>query len=127
MRRVLGLGASAVLVVGMMLVGGLVLWVGIPLGWLWVGSQVQAATDNLGTAIVAMMFGVIVSIAAMVPVLGWLSRKYGELRAARGLEDTGTFVLEVVMVTTAGIALVAFGAWFFLFSGASPIPFEPGV
>ena len=27
-----------------------VLWVGVPFGWLWVGSQVQAETDSLGVA-----------------------------------------------------------------------------
>ena len=115
-------GSSAVLVIAMMLVGGLVLWVGIPLAWLWIGSQIQAATDSLGAAVAAMMFGVILSIALMVPVLGWLSRKYGEIRVARGLDDTGGFVLEVVIVTTAAIAIVGFTIWFLVFSGTSPIP-----
>jgi phage-related protein len=109
-------------VIAMMLVGGVVLWVGIPLAWLWIGSQIQGATDSLGAAVAAMMFGVISSIALMIPVLGWLSRKYGEIRVARGLDDTGGFVLEVVMVTTAAVAIVGFTIWFLVFSGTSPIP-----
>jgi hypothetical protein len=122
MRDLVRLGSSALLVIAMMLVGGLVLWVGIPLAWLWIGSQIQGATDSLGAAVAAMLFGVILSIALVVPVLGWLSRKYGEIRVARGLDDTGGFVLEVVMVTTAAIAIVGFTIWFLVFSGTSPIP-----
>lgn len=124
MRDLLRAGSSAVLVLAILVVAGLVMWVGIPLGWLWIGSQIQGETGSLGAAIGAMIFGVTVSIAAVIPVLGWLTRKYGELRVARGLDDTGSFVLEVVMVTTATLALVGFVAWFFLFSGSSPIPVQ---
>jgi hypothetical protein len=121
-RDLVRMGASAIVVVGTMLVGALVLWIGIPLAWLWIASQIQVATDSLGAAVGAAMLGVVLSIAAVVPALGWLSGKYRELREARGLEDTGNFMLEVVMVTSAGIAIVLFSAWFFLFSGSSPIP-----
>jgi hypothetical protein len=122
MGNLLRMGSSAIVVLAMLLVGGLVMWIGIPLGWLWIGSQIEGATHSLGAAVGAMFVGVVVSIAAVVPVLGWLTRTYRGLRVARGLEDTGDFVLEVVIVTTAGIAVVAFAIWFFAFSGASPIP-----
>jgi len=61
-----------------------------------------------------------------VPALGWLSNRYRAIRAARGLEDTGHFALEVVLVVSAGITLVGFGIWFFLFSGAAPLPIGIG-
>jgi hypothetical protein len=63
-----------------------------------------------------------VSIALMVPVLSALSEAYRRTRVSRGLEDTGNFALEAVLVTTAGLVLVVFGAWFLLFAGTSPIP-----
>ena len=110
-----------------MLGGGIVLWVGVPVGWLCVGSQIQASTGSLGTAMAVMMLGVIVSIAVIVVVLGWLNRKHQELREARGLEDHGQTALEGVMTVSAGLALVGFGAWFFLFSGSSPLPTGIGV
>jgi hypothetical protein len=122
-RELARAGTSAALVVAMMLAAGVVMWVGIPLGWLWIASKVEAATDSLGAAIGAMMFGVIASIALMIPVLAWLSDRHRALQVARGRDDTGTLVLEIVMVTSAGIALVTFLGWFFLFSGASPFPF----
>jgi hypothetical protein len=126
MRGLLRLGTSAVLLVGIMLAGSLVLWVGIPLAWLWIGSMIQHATDSLGAAIAAMLVGVVVSIILWVPVLGWLSDRYREARVSRGLDDTGTFALEVTMVLSAGIALVGFITWFLLFSGATPLPFIGG-
>jgi heme/copper-type cytochrome/quinol oxidase subunit 2 len=111
-----------VLLVLIMLGGGIVLWVGVPLGWLWVGSQVQAETQSLGAALAVMMVGVVLSIAVIVPVLGWLNHKHSELRVARGLDDHGQTALEAVMTVSAGIAIVGFAAWFLLFSGASPLP-----
>jgi hypothetical protein len=121
-RDLLRAGSSAIVVVLMMLAGGLVLWIGIPLAWLWIGSQVQAETGSLGAAIGSMMVGVVASIILMIPVLTWLSNKHRDLRVARGLDDVGHFALEVVMVTSATLAVVGFGVWFFLFSGASPVP-----
>jgi hypothetical protein len=57
-----------------------------------------------------------------VLMLGWLNRKHVGLREARGLDTYGGTALEAEMTVSAGIALVAFGAWFLLFSGASPLP-----
>ena len=51
-----------------------------------------------------------------------INRRHAELREARGLEDYGQTTLEGVMAVSAGIAIVGFGAWFFLFSGSSPLP-----
>ena len=122
MRDLLRAGSSAVLLLAMMFVGSLVLWVGVPLAWLYIGSQIQAATDSIGTAIGVMMLGVLVSIAVLVPFLAWLNRKHIEMREARGLESHGQTALEAVLVVSAAVALVGFSAWFFLFSGSSPIP-----
>ena len=126
MRSLLRLGASAVFLVAIMLAGSLVLWVGIPLAWLWIGSQIQDATGSLGAAVAAMLVGVVVSIVLWLPVLGWLSDRYRRERRARGLDDTGHFALEVTIVLSAGIALVGFVGWFLLFSGAAPLPFVGG-
>jgi heme/copper-type cytochrome/quinol oxidase subunit 2 len=121
-KRALRTGVSGVLLILIMLLGGLFLWVGMPVGWLYIGSQVQGSTDSLATAIGVMMLGVIASIAIVLPFLGWLNHKHAQLREARGLDDHGQTALEAVMTVSAGIALLAFGLWFFLFSGASPLP-----
>jgi hypothetical protein len=116
-------GSSAVLMLAIMFLGSLVLWVGLPLGCLYLGSKVQDATHSVGAALVAMAAGVVVGIFAIVPLLGFLNRKHVEVRAARGLDDYGQAPLEGVLVVSAGLALVAFGIWFFFFSGTAPLPF----
>jgi heme/copper-type cytochrome/quinol oxidase subunit 2 len=120
MRNLLRAGASGVLVLLMMLGAGLVLCVAVPLGWLYVGSRVQAATDSVGTAILVMLVGVVASIVAVVPMLAWLNRKHLELRAARGLDTHGQTALEAVMTVSVLIAVLAFVVWFFVIAGPGP-------
>jgi heme/copper-type cytochrome/quinol oxidase subunit 2 len=110
-----------VLLLLIMLGGGLVLWVGVPVGWLYIGSQVQAETHSLGAALAAMFVGVLVSIFVIVPVLGWLNLKHQDLREARGLESHGNTALEAVMTISAVIAVIGFGIWFFLIEGPGPM------
>ena len=57
MRQLLRTGAGAFLVVAIMFIGSLVLWIGTPLLWLWVGSQIQGQTSSLGAALGAMFVG----------------------------------------------------------------------
>ena len=109
-----------------MVAASAVLWVGVPFGWLWVGSQVQAATDSIGVALLVMAAGVIASIAALLRLLGWLNLQYAHARERRGLESYGNVALEAVMAISAGLALVSFCIWFFLFSGSSPVPLNLG-
>ena len=113
---------SVALLLAIMLAGSIGLWVGVPLAWLWIGGRVQAATGSLGTAVVVMMAGVLVSILLAARGLGWLSEKHAQARARRGLEELGRVPLEGVMVVSAMIALVAFVVWFFVFAGAEPLP-----
>ena len=107
----------------MMFLGSLVLWVGLPLGALFVGSHVQDATDSVGVALVAMAAAVVVGIFAIVPLLGFLNRKHMEVRAARGLDTLGQAPLEGVLVVSAAVAVVGFVIWFFFIAGATPFPF----
>ena len=105
-----------------MFIGSLVLWVGTPVLWLWIGSQVQGATASVGAALGVMFIGVVASIAVVAGVLAKLSNVYRANCLSRGHDDPGHFVLEGVLVVSAGITLTAFGVWFFFFSGTSPVP-----
>jgi hypothetical protein len=122
MRQRLRTGTGAATVVLIMLIGSFVLWVGTPLLWLWLGSQIQGATSSLGAALGAMLVGVLVTIALVSSVLVWLSNLYRANRRAQGQDDPGHFVLEGVLVVSAGLALASFAIWFFFFAGASPVP-----
>src|SRR5437588_10679072 len=122
MRQLLRTGTGAVLVVLIMVMGSLVLWVGAPLLWLWIGSQIEGATSSIGTSIGAAFLGAVLTIVLVAAVLSKLSNIYRANRRARGLDDPGHFVLEVVLVVSAGVALVAFVIWFFFLAGAEPLP-----
>lgn len=126
MRELLRTGFGALLVLLIMLTGSLVMWIGAPLLWLWVGSQVQGATASPGAAIGLAFFGAVTTIVLVAGVLGKLSDVYRANQRARGRDDPGHFVLEAVLVISAAIALVAFVLWFFLFAGAEPLPLGIG-
>jgi hypothetical protein len=123
-RDLVRAGWSALLLLAMMAVGGLLLWVGVPLGWLYIGSLVQGETGSLGAALGAMAVGVAASIALIVSLLGWLNRRHAHVRESRGLDAHGPVALEGIMAASAMLALLGFGVWFLLFSGSSPIPVQ---
>jgi len=121
LRRALRASQSAVLLVAMMFLGSLVLWVGVPVAWLWIGSRLQE-NHSLSTAIGVMMLGMLVSIAVLLGVLSRLSRAHTEVQEQRGVPEGHTTALERVLVSSAIVAIVGFFVWFFGFSGSSPIP-----
>lgn len=122
MRALLRNGTGAVLVVLIMFIGSLVLWVGTPLLWLYVGSQIQGATESLGAALGAMFVGVVLTITLLASLLAKLSDVYRANCLARGMSDPGHVVLEAVLVVSAGLTLTVFVIWFFFFAGTSPVP-----
>jgi hypothetical protein len=122
LRSTLRTGVGTGLVLLIMFIGSLGLWVGTPLMWLWIGSQIDGATGSLSTALGAMAVGVLTTIAVLAALLSKLSNTYRANRQSRGFDDPGHVVLEGVLVVSAGITLVVFAVWFFLFAGADPIP-----
>lgn len=122
MRRVVRAGSSGAVLLALILLGSVGLWVGIPLLWLWLASHIFVLSGSLGAAFGIAMVGVVVSIGGVVQVLTWLSRKHGDLREARGLPSHGLAALEGVLVVSAAFFVVAFLIWFFVLSGAQPIP-----
>lgn len=121
--------ASAVLVL-LMLAGCLFLWIGVPLGWLWIGSQIQGSA-SLGTALMITMIGIIGTILLVVWALSWLNSRHAAIQERRDERRDDprlrrSSALEVMLVTSAGIAVVIFSVWFFGFAGAAPLPLNIG-
>jgi uncharacterized membrane protein YbhN (UPF0104 family) len=123
--RALISGPVSALLVALMLLGCLALFIAVPLGWLWIGSQIQGSA-SLGTALAVTMVGIITTILVIAAVLSWLNRKHAELRESRNLPSTRGGALEPILVTSAGIAAIGFAIWFFGFSGSSPVPINVG-
>jgi len=126
---------SAVLVT-LMALGSVTMWVGSPIFWLWLASQLQAGTQPRMGPYLLVLAGVIATAAALT----WLLRRFdarfahvngvrqGErvmlpwMRSMRGERTVTrrTSVLDVVMTVSVALALAALGVFFFFFAG-SPI------
>jgi hypothetical protein len=119
-RDSLRAGASALLALVIMLAGSLLLWIGVPVGWLYVGSQIQAKTDSIGTALGVMLVGGIASVIGLGYGLAWLNHKHLELREAHGVKTSRGGVLEPVLIVSAVIAVSAFALWFVVLQGPGP-------
>ena len=116
---------TAPLLVALMFAGSLILWVGVPVAWLWVGSRI-VENHSMSTAIGAMMAGMVASEAAVLGLLGRLGRLHTEIEERRGVPERETTTLELVLVSSAVVAVAGFFVWFFGFSGSSPFPLNIG-
>lgn len=110
----------------LMFVIGVVMWVGVPVLWLWVGSKIKSETDSLGLAVVVMGIGALAMIVGLVKWLGALNRGYiEEFSAHNGGAETQRTPLEPVLVISVIIALAAFGVWFMVFAGGGGSTLAP--
>ena len=119
----------------LMFAGCLFLWIGVPLLWLWIASQIEGATD-LGIALAVAMVGSISTIILIAWAFPGSTAPHRVAaaprpRAAEAWEQrrrrrpTGG-VLEPMIVSSAALAVVLFAVWFLFFAGASPVPLNIG-
>jgi hypothetical protein len=123
--------------VTLMVLGGLMLWFGNPVIWLWIGSQMtETQRASMGPYFVVAL-GILGSTIAVSFALARIHRHYQEvsgriptvrvrlpwMRSVRGEEDSRpeATVLDVVVVSTAVLGLLAALIWFFFLAG-SPLP-----
>src|SRR3954470_21136011 len=114
----------AALLVGLMAVGSVLLWIGIPVGWLYLASQLTDSSEPSMGPYVLVLVGIPATMIAMGKVLAVLDRTYGRLTGAaqqgrlrppgprplRGPRRParGRSVLDVVMVTSVALAVACF-------------------
>jgi hypothetical protein len=122
--------------IGLMALGSLMLWIGSPIGWLWLASQMQKDSQAAGFGpYMVVLAGIVVTAVVLAKVLQRLNQVYGVVaghdepvrvvlpwhRGLRG-EHEGRpprTVLDVVMVISVAIGVVALTIWFFFFAGSS--------
>jgi hypothetical protein len=121
--------------IALMVLGGLMLWIGNPAIWLWIGSQTTGAQQGGMGPYALVAFGILVSTVIVSLGLARLNRIYQEvtghvstvrvrlpwMRSLRGEEDARpeVTVLDFVLVATAVSAIVTFVFWFFVLAGSS--------
>jgi hypothetical protein len=130
-----GARLAAILLIVLMSIGSVVLWVAIPVAWLYLGSQLTSSSQPTLGPYVVVIIGIPVSMFLVGRLLARLNGVYGQVtgktptvrvqlpghRSLRG-EREGSHprtVLDVVMVCSVAVALTLFGIWFFFFAGSS--------
>jgi hypothetical protein len=120
--------------IALMAVGSIFLWIGIPVGWLWIGSQFQDSGQASFGLYLGVLAGIIVSMVIVGRFLWRLNGVYGRLagsevvrvrmpwhRSLRGEQEgrAPRQVLDVVMVISVLSAGFVFMIWFLFFAGSS--------
>src|SRR3954471_23132316 len=129
-RRLLG-----ALLIALMAVGSVLLWIGIPVGWLYLASQLVDSSEPTMGPYVLVMVGIPATMVLVGKLLAALDRVYGRVsgaapqprvqlpwhRSLRGDREAvrRRSVLDVVMVCSVALALICFAIWFFVFAGSS--------
>jgi hypothetical protein len=119
----------------LMAVGSVFLWIGIPIGWIYlVSKMVDSSQPSLGPYVL-LIVAIPVSMALVGKLLFSLDHVYSRvtgqdsevkfrapwLKSMRGERTTARrlTVLEMTMLVSVSLALLAFAIWFFGFAGSS--------
>jgi hypothetical protein len=116
-RRMDGLLAHALLAVELILC--LSLFGPQPLGWFWIGSQVDYQTGYVTAGIGTIMIGCLASLMLTMALAKRVDHAWKLVRRAAGhRQERGA--LERIFAAAVGVALVAFTVWFFFVQGPGP-------
>jgi hypothetical protein len=115
-------GVDKLLSALLLLVEGLLclsLWGPQPIGWMWVGSQVDYGTGSLFLGIVTAFVGMVATLFITVAFARRVDHAWMLVRRAAGYEQKHG-ALERIFIITAGIAVVGFAFWFLIIAGPGP-------
>ena len=90
-----------------------------PIGWLWVGSQVNYETHSVSLGIVSAFAGMLATLMITLGLARRVDHAWRLVRRAAGYEQKGG-ALERIFVLSAGIAAIGFAFWFLIIAGPGP-------
>ena len=90
-----------------------------PIGWLWMGSQVNYETHSVTLGIVTAFAGMVATLMITLGLARRVDHAWRLVRRAAGYEQKGG-MLERIFVISAGIAAVGFIFWFLIIAGPGP-------
>ena len=128
----------ALLLVLLMAAGSILMWIGLPLGLIWIASALSDSSQPSMGPYLLILVGLPIGAIVIGKALGTLDRMHGRVTGRGGgeqkrntwmnsmNEDSGTnrrqrSVLDTVMIVSVLSALVLGGIWFLAFAG-SPLP-----
>ena len=128
------------LLVTLMLLGAFSLWTLIPLGWLWIGSQLVGTQEPRLWAYALVLAGIVISVVVVAKLLSIMNHRFLAIRPVDEDEYQPTkipmpwlesmrdqhhsqraTVLDLVLVASAVMAGVALFVWFVVLA-ESPLP-----
>jgi len=90
-----------------------------PLGWLWIGSQVQYLTGYVTAGIGTILIGCLASLMLTMALAKRVDHAWKLVRRAGGIhQERGA--LERIMVISLIIVGAGFAFWFFIIAGPGP-------
>jgi hypothetical protein len=121
--------------IALMAMGSIVMWLGVPIGLIYLASRVADSTKPSMGPYVLILVGLPVGMIVVGKLLGALDRYHGRItglddgkptqaawmKSMRGERERKRrrSVLDSVMIISVGVALLLFGVWFFAFAGSS--------
>jgi hypothetical protein len=126
---------AAIFLVLLMALGSIVMWIGVPVGLIYLASQIAKTPNPSIGPYLLILLGLPIGMAVVGKALGFLDRAHARLtgtyddgpqratwlrsmRGERGSTRRGG-ILDRVMIVSVGVAIVIFGIWFFGFAGSS--------
>jgi hypothetical protein len=136
-QRVLWSPVAVVLVL-LMAAGSILMWVGLPLGLVWLASAISDSSRPTMGPYLLVLLGLPVGMFAVGKALGALDRLHGRvtgrlddgpqraawlqsMRDERGPRRRQRSVLDTVMIVSVVAAVLVGAIWFIAFAG-SPLP-----
>jgi len=90
-----------------------------PLGWLWVGSQVQYLTGAVTLGISTIMLGCLASLMLTMALAKRIDHWWKLVRRAGGhRQERGA--IELIFAGCVFVVVIAFSFWFFIIQGPGP-------
>jgi hypothetical protein len=125
---------AAIMLVALMALGSVVMWIGVPLGLIFLASKLADTPNPSMGPYLLVLIGLPIGMAIIGKGLGALNRAHirltgtevdayrpGWTRSMRGERqvDRRGGVLDRVMIVSVALAGVVFAVWFFGFAGSS--------
>ena len=125
---------AAIMLVALMALGSVVMWIGVPLGLIFLASKLADTPNPSMGPYLLVLIGLPIGMAIIGKGLGALNRAHirltgtevdayrpGWTRSMRGERqvDRRGGVLDRVMIVSVALAGIAFAVWFFGFAGSS--------
>jgi hypothetical protein len=125
---------AAIGLVALMAIGSVVMWIGVPLGLIYLASQLADTPNPSMGPYLLVLIGLPIGMAVIGKGLGALNRAHirltgaetdayrpGWTRSMRGERTVNRRggILDRVMIISVALAGIAFAVWFFGFSGSS--------